>query len=101
MQARLAQVFLRVLCLQEGLLELWFLFYWLMDYVLISRNADLEDQLFLSRNYVFLSSLSFLLKKPILLLTTWLLDCHSPPLQILFLWQATILLPGKPLNTTC
>ena len=101
MQAKLEQAYLLVSCLLEGLLGLLFLFYWLVDYVLISRNANLEDQLFLSRNYVFLSSLSFLLKKPILLLTTWLLDFHSPPLQILFLWQATILLPGKPLNTTC
>ena len=76
MQARLAQVFLRVLCLQEGLLELLFLFYWLVDYVLISRNADLEDQLFLFRNYVFLSSPSFLLKMPILPLAACLLDCR-------------------------
>ena len=54
MQAELGQAFLMVLYLLEGLLGLLFLFYWLVDYVLISRNADLEDQLFLSRNYVFL-----------------------------------------------
>ena len=65
-----------VLCLQEGSQALLFLFYWLVDYVLISRNADLEDQLFLSRNYVFLGSPSFLLETPKLPLAACLLDCR-------------------------
>ena len=69
-----------VLCLQEVLLEPLFLFYWLVDYVLIFRNADLGDQLFLSRNYVFLGSPSFLLKKPKLPLGSCLLSRRLLPL---------------------
>ena len=101
MHAKLGQAFLMVLYLQEGLLGLLFLFYWLVDYVLISKNADLEDQLFLSRNYVFLGSPSFLLKKPILPPAACLLDCRSPPLQTLALWQATIHFLEKVLDKPC
>ena len=101
MLAKLGQAFLMVLYLQEGLLGLLFLFYWLVDYVLISKNADLEDQLFLFRNYVFLGSPSFLLKKPILPLAACLLDHRSHPLQTLALWQATIHFLEKVLDKPC
>ena len=101
MRAKLGQVFLVVLYLQEGLLGLLSLLYWLVDYVLISRNADLADQLFLSKSYVFLGSSSFLLKTQILPLATCLPDCRSPSLQTLVLRQATIHFLEKVLDKPC
>ena len=81
MQDELGQVFLMVLSLQEGLLEILSLFCWLVDYVLIFGNVNHEDQLFLSRNYVFLGSPSFPLKMPTLPLIACLLYFRSPHLQ--------------------